>query len=224
MQRFAWLATLIALGTCDTAMARTYDLSFTGWVNAIEGEALTPRINIGDPIVASFTFDDAAVTGPTVLPIGGGTYSIYDATLSRFALAAGSYSVNEAIRASSLVYNDGAFGQDFIVFAIEGLAYGESPISLQFQFRGPTSAIDGAGISNGLPLDRFTPSLFATLTDGTNVERVYGDLNLVVNSAVPEPSTWVMMLVGFGMVGFGHRFRGRRSVCSSSNRWCEAKA
>lgn len=209
MKRYAWLATLIALGTSSTALARAYALSFTGSVNAIEGEALTPRISIGDPILASFTFDDAAVTGPTVLPIGGGAYSIYNATLSRFALAAGSYSVNEATRASSLVYNDEAFDQDFIVFAIEGLAYGEDSISLQFQFRGPTSAINGAGISNGLPLDRFTPSLFATLSGGTKVERVYGDLNVVMNSAVPEPSTWAMMMIGFVCVGVTSRYRAR---------------
>lgn len=37
--------------------------------------------------------------------------------------------------------------------------------------------------------------------------------NLVYsNSAVPEPSTWAMMLVGFGMVGYGLRSRRKPSV------------
>jgi hypothetical protein len=34
--------------------------------------------------------------------------------------------------------------------------------------------------------------------------------NLAVGSAVPEPTTWAMMLVGFGAVGFAMR-RGRRT-------------
>lgn len=33
--------------------------------------------------------------------------------------------------------------------------------------------------------------------------------NVAINSAVPEPSTWAMMLVGFGAVGFSLRRRSR---------------
>lgn len=37
--------------------------------------------------------------------------------------------------------------------------------------------------------------------------------NIVYSAAaVPEPSTWAMMLVGFGMVGFGLRSRRKQSV------------
>jgi hypothetical protein len=31
--------------------------------------------------------------------------------------------------------------------------------------------------------------------------------NIVVNSAVPEPATWAMMLLGFGAIGFSMRRR-----------------
>lgn len=33
-----------------------------------------------------------------------------------------------------------------------------------------------------------------------------------IGTAVPEPATWAMMLVGFGMIGFGLRSRRRQSV------------
>lgn len=33
-----------------------------------------------------------------------------------------------------------------------------------------------------------------------------------VNAAVPEPATWALMLIGFGVIGFGMRRRGEQSV------------
>jgi hypothetical protein len=37
-------------------------------------------------------------------------------------------------------------------------------------------------------------------------------LNGTVSRAVPEPSTWAMMLVGFGAIGFGMRRKQRQTV------------
>ena len=42
------------------------------------------------------------------------------------------------------------------------------------------------------------------LTSGTNAFEID---NVAVNSAVPEPATWAMMLLGFGAVGFSARRR-----------------
>ncbi|MET3825470.1 MULTISPECIES: PEPxxWA-CTERM sorting domain-containing protein [Sphingomonas] len=39
-----------------------------------------------------------------------------------------------------------------------------------------------------------------------------GAYNFTVSSAVPEPATWGMMLIGFGMIGFGLRSYKRSST------------
>ena len=42
----------------------------------------------------------------------------------------------------------------------------------------------------------------------------YGNITSINGSAVPEPSTWAMMLVGFGALGFGLRRSRRKSFTS----------
>ena len=42
--------------------------------------------------------------------------------------------------------------------------------------------------------------------------------NVAINSAVPEPGTWAMMLLGFGAVGFAMRRRRQPKTDISSNR------
>jgi hypothetical protein len=48
--------------------------------------------------------------------------------------------------------------------------------------------------------------------DGLNLGvQIFGDA-ISAPSAVPEPATWVMMMIGFGAVGFGLRSRRKRHV------------
>ena len=49
------------------------------------------------------------------------------------------------------------------------------------------------------------------LAPGTNNEADYDNLTITVNSAVPEPSTWAMMILGFAGIGF-MAFRRRNSA------------
>ncbi|KQU47427.1 hypothetical protein ASG67_14330 [Sphingomonas sp. Leaf339] len=49
----------------------------------------------------------------------------------------------------------------------------------------------------------------AAVTDGQDVLDYAGDISV---TAVPEPATWAMMLVGFGMIGGYARYRRRRIV------------
>lgn len=52
---------------------------------------------------------------------------------------------------------------------------------------------------------------FSGRGSGTNVDVILDDVNV---AAVPEPATWAMMLMGFGLVGFGLRSRksGHRTI------------
>jgi hypothetical protein len=85
---------------------------------------------------------------------------------------------------------------------------------------------------DGLQIGSFTPTSTAftsvapftfTATGGTG-SLVFagitgaGDLNTAIDvvsvSAVPEPATWAMMMLGFGMVGYGLRSRRKAIVAT----------
>jgi hypothetical protein len=201
---------------CSPSQAAVYHITATGSVTTVEGNGNGTGPVVGDTIAANFDFDDALATGPTIVPIGGGTYSIYDAPLAGFQLSIGAYRVSYSQLMGNLVYMDESFGSDGIVFSASGLPggpYGSTFGNVQFQNRGPTTAINGSGIANGLPLDRFTPSFFAAFGDGTFAQRVFGSLSISSTSAVPEPATWAMMIFGMGMVGAAlRRSRSKATV------------
>ncbi|WP_428331899.1 PEPxxWA-CTERM sorting domain-containing protein [Novosphingobium sp.] len=98
------------------------------------------------------------------------------------------------------------FADPSAFFLIQPQAGGNSSGMHYFCLAGsPQSDACPAGIS-------FAP--FDYKTDGVGIQNL--DLAGVVSIAsvqspsVPEPSTWAMMLVGFGMVGFGQRRRSRK--------------
>ena len=67
---------------------------------------------------------------------------------------------------------------------------------------------EGSQIFTG-PVDApiFSPGRYFVFTEGSEVESF-----VVVTAAVPEPSTWAMMLIGFAGLGYaGHR-ASRKSV------------
>ncbi len=68
---------------------------------------------------------------------------------------------------------------------------------------------------------RYTTSFTATglttqllFTNSTPGADNYAGLDDVSVSAAPEPGTWLMMILGFGMVGSALRLRGRRPVAA----------
>ena len=76
----------------------------------------------------------------------------------------------------------------------------------------------GSSTFNQLTLN-FTPTASngALVFAGTNPNPVVGnDRNVAIDavslSAVPEPATWAMMIIGFGLIGFGLRSRRQQPV------------
>jgi hypothetical protein len=47
-----------------------------------------------------------------------------------------------------------------------------------------------------------------------NAQQAFEIDNVSFTAAVPEPATWAMMLVGFGMVGAASRYRRRRTIAA----------
>ncbi len=203
MRRAALAFAAIGAIWSTPAFAGVHHLKWTGSVSTVQSNAAASDIRVGDLIFASLTLDDALATGPTVLPLGGGFYSIYAVPISAFTLSVGSYAVSYSALASALTYIDNSFGGDGIVISMDRLPggpFGGTFADVQFQARGPSTAIDDTGIGNGLPYERFTPSFFVAFGGGGSGARVFGDL-AVSDSTVPEPATWLELLIGFGMMG-----------------------
>ena len=57
------------------------------------------------------------------------------------------------------------------------------------------------------------PMLTLTLPNGASVTTASGVFDNLVSATVPEPSTWAMMLIGFGGLNFA-AYRARRSIAS----------
>ena len=98
----------------------------------------------------------------------------------------------EILNGDQLVFDNALLGQQFFAvhFGSFGGEQGEynDTVFFQFNFLAPTSTVDLSrqGYSNAIGV-------------------------LSVPTGVPEPSTWAMMLIGFGAIGFGMR-RQRRSA------------
>lgn len=114
--------------------------------------------------------------------------------------------------------------------------YGTGPSSFQFSTTGPN--LPATFITSGRPEQAFVPqdlTITSGFVTGLNTltfivndtgEGVNGGLStpnagltaynfagtLSFSSAVPEPSTWMMMLLGFGMIGFAMRNRNKHAV------------
>lgn len=82
----------------------------------------------------------------------------------------------------------------------------------------PPGLVTGAGGANTnwalYSTGTFTAGAGSTLTfraAGTS-DSLGGYLDNITLSAVPEPATWAMMLIGFGMAGYGMRSRRKDAV------------
>lgn len=85
----------------------------------------------------------------------------------------------------------------YTVGTLSNLVSGTANNNFDNNFRTISAQFVGTGASTTLS--------FAGVGAGTNVD--VGIDDVLVQSAVPEPSTWAMMLVGFGAVGFSMRRR-----------------
>lgn len=201
--KFYLLISLLILAS-NPLHAATHNVDSLGTVNLIEGSATGSEIRDGDQIFWTFALDESELGTSTVLPIGGGSYTIYAALLTSFSIKIGTYSYGSNSVAADLTFMDDSWGQDGIVISVTGLPggpFGSGFSNIQFQGRSTINAIGDSGIGNGLPLGRFDLSMFAFFGDGNVSKRVYGNLELASPAGIPEPSGWCMMLAGLFLTG-----------------------
>jgi len=202
------------------AHAATVDVTFSGVAVQTALEIEYPTIwgvdaygqnIIGDPYTATFTYDTSA--GTTTL-YGGPEY--YNAQ----AMTAGSGTFT--IGGHTYIVQNGYHGEEFQSDYIRS----PSGVTMELCSVGSCYAGDYFELGSTAPID---PNLDSSLTltagqivggignvvlSGPNGGELYGNysVNSLTITAVPEPATWAMAIIGFGGVGAAmRRRRGKRS-------------
>ncbi|MHA6722554.1 PEPxxWA-CTERM sorting domain-containing protein [Sphingomonas sp. RS2018] len=177
-------ATLAATGTADAATyvstARTVG---AGSVNL----SITTDGTIGTLTTANITAYSIAVTDPT------GAITLTRAN-SALGIAGNAFTATT----SNLQFNFGAAG--YALFQSPTFGSGGPFYCLQ---GGTSACFDGAGAAEGLDSVSCCGSVERTARTGVFT------VASVTTSAVPEPATWAMMMLGFGGMGFALRRRAK---------------
>lgn len=133
---------------------------------------------------------------------------------------------NAAVTANTTVYASSSIaviaGKTYTFGGFFSNAYPDSPAQIDFRVSldgGPAASIGSYTIAAGAGVWNSASFTFNSGT-ATSVVLSFVDLNLAgggndfgidditLTGAVPEPATWGLMLVGFGLVGFAARRRG----------------
>jgi hypothetical protein len=169
----------------------------------------------GDPISGSFTYQDNAPSVPLLVP----TVYQFNNVISEVHLTIGTHNYNIASPLSSNINLNSNSQSSYTATAISSL--------FVFQFRVGTngsvqmfadaSDLGSASFSN--ISDDFGRNVYVRFADtdfldGADWQLPLGSATLAVASpAVPEPSTWAMMILGFAGVGIlAYRRRNRAAV------------
>jgi hypothetical protein len=199
-------AVAVGLFSAASADAAVYLVQISGTISETQGDASAGDIVVGDAVTGSFLVDTSAPILEATLPLGGGTTTVYSVPLNDYSLQVGAYVVQTAVNAATLYYQDDVFGTDGFGFALDGQpggVFASTFSNVQFQARGASGLLNSSGLGNGLPFNQSSNSFFGSFSNGVDAVRVYGGLNVTVSeqSQLPEPSTWVMLFIGFGAAG-----------------------
>jgi hypothetical protein len=189
-------------------------------------------VTIGDRIAFSFEFDTVLTSLSPTFDIDP-TINIYSFVPQRISLAIGSYIYAPSSRAPNgstvQLWNDHLVGSDAVdsqSFSVFDYPFSDNKPVYPFRI-GAGNISESIGVSlfdrtatarsSDLISQIVDPSRFATKTFSYGLLNSTTDFfyNVTSNSmaisitAVPEPATWMMMLIGFGMVGGAARYRRR---------------
>jgi hypothetical protein len=207
---FVWVAVGLSAGTAANAAPVTWNFT------AIVSIDYNSPLNLGDTVSGSITFDTA-----TPASFSSSTQARYNNALTSVSLAAlpiGALPTN-----GIGVYNNASFVSHFDLFSVDAHT-GFWPTYLSFGlslYKSQSSGYPVTAITSlNLPTTPYDLSTFASstfnlnkYTNGNSEFSAQGYLtSLTLASAVPEPATWAMILLGFAGVGFAAYRRGRNSV------------
>ena len=187
---------------------------------------------------AAAAVSSPALAATTVLDFNGHSNTIFGAPIVQSGFQLGNIAGDEQhfhlidsaqyglpSNGTSALLND----RDTSIFlrAFDGSAFSLSSVDVGAAFNnGPASSLTISGFFNGLLTGSFTVANlggYQTVSPSgfLNVDRIVFDgvgggggfeldnISLAAASAVPEPATWAMMLLGFGLIGSSLRTRRR---------------
>lgn len=210
-----------------SAAQSVYTVTAKGTINQVYASTATPTgaVHVGDPFQAVFKFDTSALTS-SVTNNNGDSSGVYGFPLSYMVLAGG-FSLSGNTGNPSLVIFDNhvfspTFTGDSVGFSIFGPYSSDTPFS--FSTPGAYSSISLSGydtdsatlsdvsLSNVTRLNAFANrNAEVAFTNSDFTDSAFFNVTLnsiaVATGAVPEPSTWAMMILGISAVGFAMRRR-----------------
>ncbi len=205
------------LGLSGAASAEIVTATFTGSVTSVfdSGGGLPPASE-GDTLVATYVFDLANADNTTIDPITGGyTAGPYGSFVTA------SLSINGVVSSPVPGFTSGELIGETQVFET-GSIVGASLLGTGMSFNSTVTGTDFAwpltlpptGFSYN-PADSDQTQTFISDSAGDILEADISNVTITVAvtppPAVPEPSTWAMMLIGFAGMGF-FSYRSRRAA------------
>ena len=203
--RFDWVAAAAAIALAAPAMAEDRrDPLFQLFGTVVESSGLS---FVGGNFEGNLDYD--ALLAPTSLvPTGGGFEALYDdvprgrmttggADSAFFVQGVGLFGVN----APDITILDNVDGSDR--FTLTGLSV-DGSLAISLDYLDPRGlAFNGADLPTKFMLYRNAYSNFTVtrVSDGA-FARIVGQIRQI---SVPEPSTWAMLILGFGLVGAAMR-------------------
>lgn len=201
-------------GLSAAASAEIVTATFTGTVNFVYDPV--PPASEGDTLVATYVFDLANATGSNLSPTGGEISGPYGSFVTA------SVSVNGVVAGALPTFNySGELEGETQVFET-GSIVGATLLGSGTMF---VSTVEGTDFSWPLtlpptgfsynPTDSDQTQIFLSDSAGDLLEGDVSNVTIAVSTtpqppAVPEPSTWAMMLLGFAGVGlFSYCSRAR---------------
>lgn len=171
----------------------------------------------------TFQFDGVGLFDDEFLPLGDGPITPpvlgYGSFTSATDLTPGTYDLSSLGSFTfTFTVNGDTYTEAGIVTPLDGVAVRITDVGggierLFFtESGGPNSNAGPNGgsldLSDGTNFLSFEPTSFG----GNFLYQETGSAGRYVALSVPEPSTWTMMVLGFGAIGFGLRRRGRRPI------------
>jgi hypothetical protein len=231
-------AVIASVALVSQASADSYKLVVVGTVGSITSfndsfmeVTRETSFHVGDVFSGTYVFDTSSYDIVDIFePDDTSTY--YQGSLDALQVAIGSfnltYGVGDNVSSSIAVGNNIPLDTPTDVFGITADHYlGDESTPVAFETSGPYrfatyfNAFDFTGLARAsdsimeiTSLDRFAHLTAAVeFRDsgnlGTLVVVNIASARIVPLQAVPEPATWALMLVGFGMIGATTRYRRR---------------
>jgi hypothetical protein len=206
----------LLLGFAQPVSAAEYIIKFNGYVDGVN-PALGSQVQAGDKVRATLRYTDSGLN-----IINSGTYRYYGGSFLSGTVRIGNYRIdipdNYGLLFTQNSPGGAENGPDRLIFQFSNIfpppLNGNNLYGLNFIFDDgsgyalsnhviPTKTADLAGFQNA-------PGMIADFgpQGSYRIGGVFTRFSIM--SAVPEPSTWIMMIFGIGIVGWAVR---QRNIC-----------